>query len=155
VWPDVRLVSFQRAALWGIAIQAYLLNAPVLYTTLETWRVELAEQVAGAVSTGAIPGCSGNVVEVLLCITGTRTGEVLNPNLTILPDNIPYGGTESVRDLYDHCVYNPAVLHSDPTCDPETPVGDPWEVLEYAQDALGVLLLSLLALHLPTGPVPC
>lgn len=142
-WPDLKLVSFQRAAIWGIAIQAYLLNAPGIYTELETWRVNLSEEVASAVSTGAIPGCTGDVVEVLLCITGTSTAEVLDPNLTVLPDGIPYGGTESVRDLYDHCVNNPAVLYGDPACDPDNPVGDPWEVLAYAQDALAIQLLGL------------
>jgi hypothetical protein len=110
-WPDLKLVSFQRAALWGIAIQAFLLNAPSLYTTLETWRVDLAEEVAGAVSGGSIPGCSGDVVEVLLCITGSSPADVLAPSLTALPDGIPYGGTEPVRDLYEHCVYNPPVLY--------------------------------------------
>ena len=74
--PGLRLVSFQRAAIWGIAIQAYLVSAPTIYAELETWRVDLAEEVAGAVSTGAIPGCSGSVVEVLLCITGTSPAEV-------------------------------------------------------------------------------
>ena len=72
MWPELKLVSFQRAAIWGIVIQAYLLNAPAIYTELETWRVDLSDQVASAVSTGAIPGCSGSVVEVLPCITGTR-----------------------------------------------------------------------------------
>ncbi len=143
-WPDLKLVSFQRAAIWGIVIQAYLLNAPAIYTELETWRVDLSEQVASAVSTGAIPGCSGSVVEVLLCITGTSTAEVLDPSLTVLPDQIPYGGTESVRDLYDHCVYFPPFLYGDPPCDPDNPVGDPWEVLDYAQDALGTQLLGLI-----------
>ena len=109
-WPDLRLVSFQRAALWGIAIQAFLLNAPGLYTTLETWRVDLAEEAAGAVSGGSIPGCSGNVVEVLLCITGASPADVLAPSLTALPAGIPYGGTEPVRDLYEHCVYNPLTV---------------------------------------------
>jgi hypothetical protein len=84
------------------------------------------------------------VVEVLLCITGTTPAEVLDPSLTALPDHIPYGGTESVRDLYDHCVYNPPVLYGHPTCDPDNPIGDPWEVLDYAQDALGVQLLALI-----------
>ena len=143
-WPDLKLVSFQRAAIWGIVIQAYLLNAPAIYTELETWRVDLSEQVASAVSTGAIPGCSGSVVEVLLCITGTSTAEVLDPSLTVLPDQVPYGGTESVRDLYDHCVYFPPFLYGDPPCDPDNPVGDPWEVLDYAQDALGTQLLGLI-----------
>jgi hypothetical protein len=64
-------------------------------------------------STGAIPGCTGDVVEVLLCITGTSPAKVLNPNLTGLPDQIPYGGTESVNDLYNHCVYNPPFLFGD------------------------------------------
>jgi hypothetical protein len=45
-WPDLKLVSIQRAAICGIAIQAYLLNAPAIYTELETWRVNLSEQVA-------------------------------------------------------------------------------------------------------------
>jgi hypothetical protein len=143
-WPDLKLVSFQRAAIWGIAIQAYLLNAPGIYTELETWRVDLSEQVASAVSTGAIPGCPGNVVEVLLCITGTSTAEVLDPSLTALPDQIPYGGTESVQDLYNHCVYHPRFLYGDPPCNPDSPVGDPWEVLAYAQDALGTQLLGLI-----------
>ncbi len=143
-WPDLRLVSFQRVVIWGIAIQAYLVSAPTIYTELETWRVDLAEEVAGAVSSGAIPGCSGNVVEVLLCITGTSTAEVLDPDLSNLPDQIPYGGSESVRDLYDHCVYNPPVLYGDPACDPDNLVGDPWEVLDYAQDALGTQLLGLI-----------
>ena len=48
-WPDLKLVSFQRAAIWGIAIQAYLLNAPAIYTELETWRVDLSEQVSSSV----------------------------------------------------------------------------------------------------------
>lgn len=142
-WPDLKLVSFQRAALWGIVLQAYLLNAPAIYTELETWRVDLSEQVASAVSTGAIPGCAGDVVEQLLCITGTSPAEVLEPNLAILPDQAPYGGTESVRDLYDHCVYNPPQLYGHPGCDPDNPTGDPWQVLDYAQDALGVQLLAL------------
>jgi hypothetical protein len=143
-WPNLKLVSFQRAAIWGIAIQAYLLNAPGIYTELETWRVDLSEQVASAVSTGAIPGCSGNVVEQLLCITGTSTAEVLSPSLTALPDQIPYGGSESVNDLYNHCVYHPPFLYGDPACNPDSPVGDPWEVLAYAQDALGTQLLGLI-----------
>jgi len=143
-WPDLRIVSFQRAAIWGIAIQAYLVSAPTVYAELETWRVDLAEEVATAVSTGAIPGCSGDVVEVLLCITGTSPAEVLDPDLSNLPDQIPYAGSESVRDLYDHCVYNPPVLYGDPACDPDSPVGDPWEVLDYAQDALGTQLLGLI-----------
>jgi hypothetical protein len=83
-------------------------------------------------------------VEVLLCITGTSPGEVLNPSLTALPDQVPYGGTESVRDLYDHCVYNPPALYGQPACDPDDPVGDPWQVLAYAQDGLGVQLLGLI-----------
>jgi hypothetical protein len=143
-WPDLKLVSFQRAAIWGIAIQAYLLNAPGIHTELETWRVDLSEQVANAVSTGAIPGCSGSVVEQLLCITGTSTAEVLDPSLTALPDQIPYGGSESVHDLYNHCVYHPPFLYGDPACDPDNPIGDPWEVLAYAQDALGTQLLGLI-----------
>ena len=142
-WPDLKLVSFQRIVLWGVVIQAFLLNAPNIYTTLETFRVDLAEEIASAVSSGAIPGCSGGVVDQLLCITGTSTADVLDPSLTTLPDGIPYGGTESVRDLYDHCVYNPPVLYSSPACDPDNPVGDPWEVLTYAQDALGTQLLGL------------
>lgn len=36
-----------------MVIQAYLLNAPAVYTELETWRVDLAEQVEGAVSARA------------------------------------------------------------------------------------------------------
>jgi hypothetical protein len=100
--------------------------------------------VASAVSTGAIPGCSGRVVEVLLCITGTSTAEVLDPSLTALPDQIPYGGTESVNDLYNHCVYHPPFLYGDPPCNPDSPVGDPWEVLAYARDALGTQLLGLI-----------
>ena len=142
-WPDLKLVSFQRIVLWGVVIQAFLLNAPNIYTTLETFRVDLAEEIASAVSSGAIPGCSGGVVDQLLCITGTSAADVLDPSLTTLPDGIPYGGTESVRDLYDHCVYNPPVLYSSPACDPDNPVGDPWEVLTYAQDALGTQLLGL------------
>jgi hypothetical protein len=143
-WPDLKLVSFQRAAIWGIAIQAYLLNAPGIYTELETWRVTLAEEAASAVSTGAIPGCAGSVVEVLLCITGTSPAEVLDPSLTALPDQIPYGGAESVDDLYNHCVYNPPFLYGDPPCDPDNAVGDPWEVLGYSQDGLGTQLLGLI-----------
>ena len=143
-WPDLRLVSFQRVVIWGIAIQAYLVSAPTIYTELETWRVDLAEEVASAVSSGAIPGCSGDVVEVLLCITGTSPAEVLDPDLSTLPDQIPYAGSESVRDLYDHCVYNPPVLSGDPACDPDNLVGDPWEVLDYTQDALGTQLLGLI-----------
>ena len=142
-WPDLKLVSFQRIVLWGVIIQAFLLNAPNIYTTLETFRVDMAEEIASAVSSGAIPGCSGGVVDQLLCITGTSAADVLDPSLTTLPDGIPYGGTESVRDLYDHCVCNPPVLYSSPACDPDNPVGDPWEVLTYAQDALGTQLLGL------------
>ncbi|MBN1139106.1 MAG: hypothetical protein JXM73_21175, partial [Anaerolineae bacterium] len=143
IWPDLKLVSFQRAVLWGMVIQAYLLNAPAVYTEIETWRVDLAEQVAGAVSTGAVPGCSGDVVEVLLCIAGASPAEVLHPDLALLPDQVPYAGSESVRDLYDHCVYNPPTLYGDPACDVDNPVGDPWEVLGFAQDGLGVQLLGL------------
>jgi hypothetical protein len=36
-----------------MVIQAYLLNALAVCTELETWRVDLAEQVAGAVSARA------------------------------------------------------------------------------------------------------
>jgi hypothetical protein len=105
VWPDLKLVSFQRAAIWGIAIQAYLLNAPGIYTELETWRVTLAEEAAAAVSTGAIPGCAGSVVEVLLCITGTSPAEVLYPSLTALPDQIPCG--QHSRQLREARLWNP------------------------------------------------
>jgi hypothetical protein len=143
-WPDLKLVSFQRAALWGIVLQAYLLNAPGIYAELETWRVDLSEQVAAAVSQGAVPGCSGDVVEVLLCIAGTSPAEVLAPSLTALPDQLPYGGSESVRDLYDHCVYNPPLLYGSPACDADNPVGNPWDVLAYAQDALGIQLLAVI-----------
>ena len=48
MWPDLKIVNFQRAAVWGIAIQAYLLNAPGLYANLETLRVDLAEALAVA-----------------------------------------------------------------------------------------------------------
>ncbi len=61
--------------------------------------MNLSEEVASAVSTGAIPGCTGDVVEVLLCITGTSPAEVLGPSLMALPDQLPYGGTESVHLL--------------------------------------------------------
>ena len=30
------------------------------------------------------------------------------------------------------------------TCDPDNPLGDPWQVLQYAQDALGTQLLGLI-----------
>ena len=46
-------MSFQRAVLWGKAVQAYRLNAPAVWTGLETRRVDLAEEVAGAVSARA------------------------------------------------------------------------------------------------------
>jgi hypothetical protein len=36
-----------------MVIQVYLLNAPAVCTELETWHVDLAEQVAGAVSARA------------------------------------------------------------------------------------------------------
>jgi hypothetical protein len=144
VWPDLKLVSFQRAAIWGIAIQACPLNAPTIYTELETWRVDLSGQVASTVSSGAIPGCSGSAVEVLLCITGTSTAKVLDPSLTALPDQIAYGGTESVRDLYNHCVYHPPTLYGEAPCNPDRPLYDPWEVLAYTQDALATQLLGLI-----------
>ena len=144
LWPDLRLVSFQRIVLWGTLIQAYLLNAPGIYTELEAMRVDLAEEVAAAVSSGAIPGCSGSTVEIILCMTGTNPTEVQASELTQLPDSLaPYGGTETIHDLYDHCVYNPPVYYGDPTCDADAPTSDPWEVLTYAQDALGSQVLSI------------
>jgi hypothetical protein len=88
-WSDLRVVAFQRIVLWGLVIQAYLLNAPGIYTELEAMRVDLAEEVAGAVSTGAVPGCSGSTVEIILCMTGTNPAEVQVPDLTALPDSIP------------------------------------------------------------------
>jgi hypothetical protein len=131
--------------LWGLVIQAYLLNAPGIYTELEAMRVDLAEEVASAVSSGAVPGCGGSTVEVILCMTGTNPAEVQHPDLTALPDTIPpYGGAETVHDLYNHCVYNPPTYYGDPACDPDDPTGDPWEVLTYAQDALGSQALSLI-----------
>jgi len=81
-WPDLRVVAFQRIVLWGMVIQAYLLNAPGIYTELEAMRVDLAEEVASAVSTGAVPGCSGSTVEIILCMTGTNPAEVQAPDLT-------------------------------------------------------------------------
>ena len=116
-WPDLRVVAFQRIVLWGLVIQAYLLNAPGIYTELEAMRVDLAEEVASAVSTGAVPGCSGSTVEIILCMTGTNPAEVQAPDLTALPDSIPpYGGAETVHDLYSHCVYNLSLIHiSEPT----------------------------------------
>jgi hypothetical protein len=144
-WPDLRVVSFQRIVVWGLVIQAYLLNAPGIYTQLEAARVDLAEEVAGAVSTGAVPGCSGSTVEIILCMTGTNSAEVQAPDLTALPDTIPpYGGAETVHDLYSHCVYNPPAYYGDPACDSDDPTGDPWEVLSYAQNALGSQALSLI-----------
>jgi hypothetical protein len=144
-WSDLRVVAFQRIVLWGLVIQAYLLNAPGIYIELEAMRVDLAEEVAGAVSTGAVPGCSGSTVEIILCMTGTNPAEVQAPDLTALPDSIPpYGGTETIHDLYNHCVYNPSAYYGDPACDPDDPTGDPWEVLTYAQDALGSQALSLI-----------
>jgi hypothetical protein len=131
--------------LWGLVIQAYLLNAPGIYTELEAMRVDLAEEVASAVSSGAVPGCSGSTVEIILCMTGTNSAEVQAPDLTALPDSIPpYGGTETIHDLYNHCVYNPPAYYGDPDCDPDDPTGDPWKVLTYAQDALGSQALSLI-----------
>jgi hypothetical protein len=145
LWPDLKIVSFQRIVLWGTVIQAYLLNAPGIYTELEAMRVDLAEEVASAVSSGAVPGCGGSTVEIILCMTGTNPAEVQAPDLTALPDSIPpYGGTETVHDLYNHCVYNPPAYYGDPACDPDSPTGDPWEVLTYAQDALGSQALSLI-----------
>ena len=145
LWPDLKVVSFQRIVLWGTVIQAYLLNAPGIYTELEAMRVDLAEEVASAVSTGAVPGCSGSTVEIILCMTGTNPAEVQAPDLTALPDSIPpYGGSETVHDLYSHCVYNPPAYYGEPACDPDDPTGDPWEVLTYAQDALGSQALSLI-----------
>jgi hypothetical protein len=144
-WPDLRVVAFQRIVLWGMVIQAYLLNAPGIYTELEAMRVDLAEEVASAVSTGAVPGCSGSTVEIILCMTGTNPAEVQAPDLTALPDSLPpYGGAETIHALYNHCVYNPPTYYGDPACNPDDPTGDPWEVLTYAQDALGSLALSLI-----------
>jgi hypothetical protein len=144
-WPDLRVVAFQRIVLWGLVIQAYLLNAPGIYTELEAMRVDLAEEVASAVSSGAVPGCSGSTVEIILCMTGTNPAEVQVPDLTALPDSVPpYGGAETIHDLYNHCVYNPPAYYGDPACDPDDPTGDPWEVLTYAQDALGSQALSLI-----------
>ena len=143
-WPDLRIVSFQRIVLWGVVIQAYLVNAPGIYTQLEAMRVDLAEEVAQAVSSGAVPGCSGSTVEIILCMTGATAAEVQAPEVTALPDTLPpYGGSETIHDLYSHCVYNPPVYYGDPACDPDDPQGDPWEVLTYAQDALGSQMLSI------------
>jgi hypothetical protein len=145
LWPDLKIVSFQRIVLWGTVIQAYLLNAPGIYTELEAMRVDLAEEVASAVSTGAVPGCSGSTVEIILCMTGTNPAEVQAPDLTALPDTLPpYGGSETVHDLYNHCAYNPPAYYGEPACDPDDPTGDPWQVLTYAQDALGSQALSLI-----------
>ncbi|HNR97242.1 MAG TPA: hypothetical protein PKH89_09800, partial [Anaerolineae bacterium] len=145
VWPDLKVVSFQRIVLWGTLIQAYLLNAPTIYTELEAMRVDLAEEVAAAVSSGAVPGCSGSTVEVILCMSGTNPGEVQHPDLTVLPDSLPpYGGTETIHDLYNHCAYNPPAYYGDADCDPDDPTGDPWQVLTYAQNALGSQTLSLI-----------
>ena len=42
-----------------------------------------------------------------------------------------------------YTVLESPVLYSSPACDPDNPVGDPWEVLTYAQDALGTQLLGI------------
>jgi hypothetical protein len=78
-WPDLKLVSFQRAAIWGIAIQAYLLNAPGIasYAEAASFPVELVaiealqrriatyEQAQGAALTAdqrrSLTGCFGAV----------------------------------------------------------------------------------------------
>ena len=144
-WPDLRIVSFQRAILWGVIIQGFMLNAGGIYTQLETFRTGLAEEIAGAVSSGAIPGCGGDTVPALLCIAGATEAEVHDPSLTALPDSLPpYGGGETIHDLYGRCVYNPAVHYGDAACDPDDPTGDPWEVLTYVQDALGAQVLGLI-----------
>jgi hypothetical protein len=144
-WPDLKIVSFQRIVIWGTVIQAFLLNAPNIYTQLEAMRVDLAEEIAQAVASGAVPGCSGSTVEIILCMSGTNATEVQDPNLTDLPDTLPpYGGSETIHDLYDHCVYNPAYFYGDPQCDPDDPQDDPWQVLTYAQDALGSQTLSII-----------
>jgi len=144
-WPDLNLVKAQRIVLWGTVIQAYLLHAPAIYTQLEALRTGLSEEVAQAVSAGAVPGCSGNTVEVILCMTGTNPAEVQAPDLTALPDTLPpYGGSETVHDLYDHCVYNPPAYYGDAACDADDPTGDPWAVLAYAQEALGSQALSII-----------
>jgi hypothetical protein len=97
-WPDLKIVSFQRIVLWGTIIQAYLLNAPGIYTELEAMRVDLAEEVAAAVSSGPVPGCGGSSVEVILCMTGTNPAEVQVADLTNLPHNFThYGGTHGPR----------------------------------------------------------
>jgi len=144
-WPDLNLVKAQRIVLWGTVIQAYLLHAPAIYTQLEALRTDLSEEVAQAVSAGAVPGCSGNTVEVILCMTGTNPAEVQAPDLTALPDSLPpYGGSETIHDLYDHCAYSPPTAYGDPNCDPDEPTGDPWAVLTYAQEALASQTLSII-----------
>jgi hypothetical protein len=77
-------------------------------------------------------------------ISGTSTTGVLDLSPPPLPGQMPQGGTESVRDLYDHYVYHPPTLYGEPPCDPDSLVGDLWEVLAYAQDALGTQLLGLI-----------
>ncbi|HHN93507.1 MAG TPA: hypothetical protein ENK17_01950, partial [Anaerolineae bacterium] len=112
---------------------------------MEALRTDLSEEAAQAVSGGAVPGCSGNTVEVILCMTGATPTEVAAPDLTALPDTLPpYGGSETIHDLYDHCAYNPPFPYSDPDCLYHDPIGDPWEVLTYAQEALGSQALSLI-----------
>jgi len=124
-WPNLRVVDLRRIALWGMVIQAYLLNAPAIYTQLEALRTDLSEEVAQAVSAGAVPGCSGSTVEVILCMTGTNPAEVAAPDLTALPDTIPpYGGSETVHDLYAHCVYNPPYYYGDADCNADDPQSD-------------------------------
>jgi len=56
-----------------------------------------------------------------------------------LPASPSFSGSrrETVHDLYDHCVYNPPTYYGDADCNADDPTGDPWEVLTYAQDALG------------------
>ena len=143
-WPDLRIVSFQRVVLWGAVIQAFLLNAGAIYTQLEQFRTGLAEEISGAVSSGAIPGCAGDTATSLLCVAGATEAEVRQSSLAALPDTLPpYGGGETIHDLYDHCVYNPAVYYGDAACDPDDPTGDPWQVLPYVQEGLSAQVLGL------------
>lgn len=46
---------------------------------LETLRVDLGRAIASAASSSAILGCSGGVLEPLICITGTWPAVVIRP----------------------------------------------------------------------------
>lgn len=144
LWPELRIVSFQRVIVWGLVIQAFLANGSGIYMQLEAFRTDLAEEIAGAVASGSVPGCGGDTVPTLLCIAGTTESEIEAGNLAELPDTLPpYAGSETIHDLYDHCVYNPAVYYGDGACNPDDPTGDPWDVLPSVQDALGSQVLDL------------